>query len=284
MRINDKTKTKLQKHSRTLFFLLALILLLGIATQIVLACLAVFVDGGLWQIHRTIMNVIEFIPAIMFILGIVGGITKLHHALSFLLFFMIQFQYYNKYGWQGAIHASLAIFLFMISLYVAWSSYRFVVSKKKENNDIMQQLQSTSTGKIQKHFQTLFILLAWLLLIGLFIQISLAGLAIFFDGGLWKYHKDLVYIMEFVPVVMFVVGNLGQIHKLYRALTFLLFFIFNFQYYTTFSWIGIFHAVFTLLIFMMTLFIAWGSYRSVANSKKENSDNKQQFQKTGTGI
>lgn len=138
--------------------------------------------------------------------------------------------------------------------------------------------------KIQKHSTTLFILLAWILLLGLFTQISLAGLAIFYNGRLWEYHKDLVYIMEFVPVIMFIFGCIGELHKLYRTLTFMLFFIINFQYYTTNGWLGAIHAVFTLVIFMVTLFIAWGSYRSVVNNKKENNDHEQQLQYTGTGI
>jgi hypothetical protein len=145
MRISEKTKTKIQKHSRTLFLQLAWILLLGIVTQVVLACLAVFVDGGLWQKHRTIMNVIELIPAIMLIFGMIGGIPKLYTALSFLLFVLIQFQYYTNYGWLGAIHAIFAIVLFMISLYVAWGSYQ-IVKNKKETNDNKQQLQYTGTG------------------------------------------------------------------------------------------------------------------------------------------
>jgi hypothetical protein len=146
MRISENSKTKIQKYSRTLFLLLAWILLLGIVTQVVLACLAVFVDGGLWQKHRTIMVVIEFIPAIMFILGIIGGIPKLYNVLSILLFLFIESQYYTNYGWLGAIHAAFAIVLFMISLYVVWGSYRIVVNNKKENNDNKQQLQYTGTG------------------------------------------------------------------------------------------------------------------------------------------
>ncbi|MGJ7919109.1 DUF6220 domain-containing protein [Neobacillus sp. LXY-4] len=145
MRISEKIKTKIQKYSRTLFFLLAWILLLGIVTQVVLACLAVFVDGGLWQKHRTIMNVIEFIPVFMVIFGYLGGIPKLYNGLSLLLFFIIELQYYTKTGWLGAIHAVFAIVLFMISLYVAWGSYQIVVNNKKGNHDNKQQLQYTGT-------------------------------------------------------------------------------------------------------------------------------------------
>jgi hypothetical protein len=287
MRISEKARTKIQKYSRTLFLLLAWLLLLGIVTQVVLACLAVFVDGGIWQEHRNIMNIIEFIPAIMFIFGIIGGIPKLYNALSLLLFLLIQSQYYTNYGWLGALHAASAIVLFMISLYVAWGSYQIVVKNKKENNDnkqqskwvLMEESKKTKT-KIQKHSETVFIILAWLLLLGLFIQVSLAGLAIFADGKLWKLHTDLVYIMEFIPAIMFIFGIIGEIPKLHRALSFVLFFIFNFQYYTTYVWLGAIHAVFGILIFMITMYIAWGSYQTVAKSKKENNDNMLKY--TGT--
>ena len=145
MGMEIKTKIKIQKFSRTLFFLSALILLLGIVTQVVLACLAVFVDGGLWQQHRTIMNIIEVIPAIMFILGNMGRIPKLYNALSFLLFFFIQTQYYTNYGWLGAIHSAFALVLFMISLFVAWGSYQFVVKGKIVKGTFVVQPNDSAT-------------------------------------------------------------------------------------------------------------------------------------------
>jgi hypothetical protein len=273
MRISEKTRIKLQRYSRILFLLSAWLLLLGIVTQVVLACLAVFVDGGIWQEHRNIMNIIEFIPAIMFIFGIIGGIPKLFKALSLLLFLLIQSQYYTNYGWFGAIHAASAIVLFMFSLYVAWGSYQIVVKNKKQFQWVfLMEINERSQTKIQKYSETLFILLAWLLMLGLFTQASLAGLAIIVDGKLWKLHIDLVYIMEFIPAIMFIFGIIGEIPKLYSSLSFILFFIFNFQYYTTNAWFGALHAVFALLIFMITMYIAWGSYQIVAKSKKENND------------
>ncbi|NMD69786.1 hypothetical protein HHO41_05760 [Bacillus sp. DNRA2] len=135
MIISEKAKNKTQKYSRTLFFLLAWILLLGIITQISLAGLAVSVDGGLWQKHRDLVKVIEFIPSFMFILGIAGGIHKLYNVISFVLFFFINFQYYTPYGWLGAIHAAFTLVLFMVSLYVAWGSYKIMANDKKKNND-----------------------------------------------------------------------------------------------------------------------------------------------------
>ncbi|MEH7111887.1 DUF6220 domain-containing protein [Neobacillus niacini] len=136
--MSERTKTKIQKYPRILFFLLAWILLLGIVTQVSLAGLAIFVDGGLWQTHRTVMNVIEFIPSLMFILGIVGGIPKLYNAVSFVLFFFINFQYYTNFGWLGAIHSAFALVLFTISLFVAWGSYQVVVKGKKVNYETKQ--------------------------------------------------------------------------------------------------------------------------------------------------
>jgi hypothetical protein len=145
MTMSEKTITKIQKYSRTLFFLLAWTLLLGIVTQVALAGLAIFVDGGLWQTHRTVMNVIEFIPAFMFILGVTGGIPKLYNAVSFVLFFFMNFQYYTNYGWLGAIHAAFALVLFMISLFVAWGSYQFVVKGKIVKGTFVVQPNDSAT-------------------------------------------------------------------------------------------------------------------------------------------
>ncbi|MDF2855922.1 MAG: hypothetical protein K0Q87_1773 [Neobacillus sp.] len=138
MNKREKVMTKIQKYSKILFFLLSWILLLGIVTQVALAGLAVFVDGGLWQKHRAIMNVIEFIPSFMFIFGLVGGIPKFYNAVSFVLFFFINFQYYTTSGWLGAIHSAFALVLFMISLLVAWGSYQIVVKNKKFDTDNMR--------------------------------------------------------------------------------------------------------------------------------------------------
>jgi hypothetical protein len=131
--MGEKIISKIQKYSRILFFLLSWILLLGIVTQVALAGLAVFVDGGVWQIHRAVMDVIEFIPALMFIFGVAGGIPKFYNAVSFLLFFFLNFQYYTTIGWLGAIHSAFALVLFTISLYVAWGSYQIVIKGKKLN-------------------------------------------------------------------------------------------------------------------------------------------------------
>jgi hypothetical protein len=135
MRMSEKTKTKKQKYSRTLFFLLAWILLLGIVIQVSLAGLAIFVDGAFWKTHTAIINVIEFIPALMFIFGSAGGIPRWYKAWSFVLFIFINFQYYTTFGWLGAIHSAFALIIFMISLYIAWGSYQFVVNHKGKIKD-----------------------------------------------------------------------------------------------------------------------------------------------------
>jgi hypothetical protein len=135
MRMSEKCMTRIQKYSRSLFFVLSWFLFLGIVTQVALAGLAFFVDGGLWQKHRTVVKVIEFIPSFMFVLGIAGGIPKMYTTTSFLLFIFINFQYYTTYGWLGAIHSVFSLILFTVSLFVAWGSYKVVVKGKKEHID-----------------------------------------------------------------------------------------------------------------------------------------------------
>ena len=131
MRMSEKTETKIQKYSRILFFLLSWILLCGIVIQVSLAGLAITVDGGFWKKHTALIYVIEFIPAFMFIFGSAGRVPQLYKAWSFMLFIFINLQYYTTYGWLGAIHSAFALVIFMISMYVAWGSYQFVVNHKK---------------------------------------------------------------------------------------------------------------------------------------------------------
>lgn len=136
MRMSEKTMNKMQKYSRTLFFLLSWILLLGIITQVSLVGLAITFRGVIWQTHRQLVYVIEYIPSFMFIFGCAGGIPKWYRAWSFLLFFFINFQYYTTYSWLSAIHAAFALVIFMVSLHVAWGSYKIFVNDKKKNNDL----------------------------------------------------------------------------------------------------------------------------------------------------
>lgn len=127
-------------------------------------------------------------------------------------------------------------------------------------------------SKIPKYSRTIFILLSWILLLGIITQVSLAGLAITFRGVIWQNHRELVKIIEYIPVFMFIFGCAGGIPKWYRAWTFLLFFFINFQYYTTYSWLGAIHAAFALVIFMISLHVAWGAYKIFVNDKKKNNE------------
>lgn len=128
-------------------------------------------------------------------------------------------------------------------------------------------------NKIQKHSRTLFFLLSWILLLVLIIQVSLVGLAITVDGGLWQLHRKLVYLIEFIPIFMFTFGCVGEIHKFYRTWSCLLYFFINFQYFTTYGWFSALHAAFALVIFIVSSIVAWGSYQIVVKGKKLNTDN-----------
>jgi hypothetical protein len=138
MRLVEKTISKIPKYSRTIFILLSWILLLGIIIQVSFVGLAITFRGVIWQNHRELVKIIEYIPVFMFIFGCAGGIPKYYRAWSFLLFFFINFQYYTTYSWLSAIHAAFALFIFMISLHVAWGAYKIFVNDKKKHHDLSE--------------------------------------------------------------------------------------------------------------------------------------------------
>lgn len=132
MKISEKTKDKIRKHSQTIFCILAWVLLICIIIQVSLAGMAVFVDGSIWKKHFAFIKVFEYIPAVMYIVGSAGAIPQKYKAWSLMLFLLCNFQYYTVYGWLGAIHAVIPLFIFLASLFVAWGSYQFVFKQKKE--------------------------------------------------------------------------------------------------------------------------------------------------------
>lgn len=144
--------------------------------------------------------------------------------------------------------------------------------KKGEKGGILNMFEKIKT-KIQKYSRTIFILLAWILLFGIVALVAVAGLAIFVDGGLWRTHRAIIYVIEFVPALMFVFGNAGGIPKYYKTWSFFLFIFVNFQYYTTISWLGAIHAAFALVIFMISLHVAWGSFKIYLSDRKKNNEN-----------
>ncbi|RTR28179.1 hypothetical protein EKG37_17925 [Robertmurraya yapensis] len=132
MKISEKTRSKIQKYSQTIFCCLAWILLISIVIQASLASLAIFVDASFWKNHLAFIKVLEYIPALMYIIGSAGEVPQKYKAWSFMLFILCNIQYYTDRGWMGVIHMVSAFFIFMISLYVAWGSYQYLFKHKKE--------------------------------------------------------------------------------------------------------------------------------------------------------
>lgn len=131
------------------------------------------------------------------------------------------------------------------------------------------KISETTKAKIQKSSQRIFVVLAWALLISIIIQVYLAGMAIFLDGSFWKKHEAFVRIFEFIPALMYIFGSAGGIPQKYKAWSMMLFLLCNLQYYTPYGWMGPIHTVSALGIFMISLYVAWGSYQFVSKQRKE---------------
>jgi hypothetical protein len=70
------------------------------------------------------------------------------------------------------------------------------------------------------------LVLAWLFVLGVLVQVFLAGLAVFSDGAVFATHRDFGYTLSLLPVLLLVtalLGRLGRGHALAAVVLFGLF-------------------------------------------------------------
>lgn len=77
-----------------------------------------------------------------------------------------------------------------------------------------------------------FVLFAGALVIGVLIQVYIAGMAIFVDPANWSLHANFVHIIEWLPLVMLVLAVLGRLSRGLKLLPVVLFVLIIVQYAT----------------------------------------------------
>ncbi len=108
--------------ARTLFTGLAWLLAAGIATQVFLAGLAIFVDPGWWGVHRSFVHAIEVVVLLLFALSFLARLPASLRWLSAAPFALIAVQYATiELGVPvvAALHPVNAILIFGLALELA---------------------------------------------------------------------------------------------------------------------------------------------------------------------
>jgi hypothetical protein len=77
-----------------------------------------------------------------------------------------------------------------------------------------------------------FVLFAGALVIGVLIQVYIAGMAVFVDPANWSLHANFVHIIEWLPLVMLVLAFLGRLSRELKLLPVVLFVLIIVQYAT----------------------------------------------------
>jgi hypothetical protein len=83
-----------------------------------------------------------------------------------------------------------------------------------------------------------FVLFAGAFVIGVLIQIYIAGMAVFIDPANWNLHANFVHVIEWLPLVMLVLAFLGQLSRDLKLLPVVLFALIIVQYATALGFSG----------------------------------------------
>ncbi|MGV3465453.1 MAG: DUF6220 domain-containing protein [Heyndrickxia sp.] len=120
----------------------------------------------------------------------------------------------------------------------------------------------------------IFAILSILFLIGLLVQVFLAGIAIFADIGNWSSHEIFVRFFEFIPVGMFLLSFFGKIPKMWKWQSASLYLMIILQYVTAsligkVPYISALHPIIALLLFWRALVVVQESIKFIKNTRSE---------------
>ena len=113
-----------------------------------------------------------------------------------------------------------------------------------------------------------FALFAGALVIGVLIQVFIAGMAVFVDPADWSLHASFVHIIEWFPLVMLVLAFLGELSRELKLLSVVLFVLIIVQYATALGFNGsivaAIHPVNALVIFWIATVTIQRAWRGTA--------------------
>lgn len=64
-----------------------------------------------------------------------------------------------------------------------------------------------------KYYRSAYAILAFVFLICIVVQVYLAGMALFGDSELWKYHRSFVPLFGSISLILFILGIVGKLNR-----------------------------------------------------------------------
>ena len=125
-----------KKISRVIYLILCVLFASGVIMQVILAGMAIFINGLHWAQHSTLIHLFGFnIPIFMLIAAFLGKMPRWAYWHVFGLLFLIFLMYFTAnitgtFPIVAALHPVIAMALFMFSLWMVFKAWRF--SFKKE--------------------------------------------------------------------------------------------------------------------------------------------------------
>ncbi len=115
-----------------------------------------------------------------------------------------------------------------------------------------------------------YLLLAGLFAVGIVVQVFFAGLGVLVAPSYFGWHTTFAHMLEFILLVMLIVGLLGRVGWRSFGLNALLFVVFGMQYFFMYGLQGplrALHVVNALALFWLALQLAQGSWRLIRTSR-----------------
>jgi hypothetical protein len=109
-----------QRIARQVFRVLTMTFVAGIAAQLLIVGMALFVDGARWNLHTVLGHMMVLVPPAMLIAALVGQMSSGVKLMSGLLILLIIFQFASAIigNWTGAFHPLNALVMFGIGTIV----------------------------------------------------------------------------------------------------------------------------------------------------------------------
>ena len=137
--------------------------------------------------------------------------------------------------------------------------------------DISQSGPAGADGQLQTRVRWArrgYVLFAGAFVIGVLIQVYLAGMAVFMDPTYWGLHTTFVHVLELIPAIMLVVAVLGRFPRKMKLLPIGLFALIIVQYATAVGFSGsvvaALHPVTALVLFGLAAITTGKSWHALS--------------------
>lgn len=105
-----------------------------ILIQVFLAGVAVFQNFSYWEAHKT-FALFKYMYVVLFIVCLLGKLPKDLTWLAFILFAVVNLQYYTAHGFFGALHVVIPFLIFWLNVVMIRKSFNMIKYFKNEGED-----------------------------------------------------------------------------------------------------------------------------------------------------